>query len=233
MEHRAVVTQARGTVSEADFISKVYLWMSFGLGVSGLASAWLLSQPSLLQAIFTNGVLLIGLVIAEFGLVIWLSAAAMKMSATMASTVFLVYSFLNGITLTSVFLVYTGVSILTTFGVTAGTFLFFSVYGITTKKDLTSMGSLAMMGLFGVIIASVVNIFLKSTMLYWISTFVGIAVFLGLIAWDTQKLKSICALGFESEEAQKKVTILGALTLYLDFINLFILLLRIFGKRRD
>ncbi|MBI2094780.1 MAG: Bax inhibitor-1/YccA family protein [Candidatus Omnitrophica bacterium] len=202
-------------------------------GVSALAAFWLLTQPALLKAIFTNGLILIGLVVAEFALVIWLSVAAMRMSATAASLVFLAYSFLNGITLTSVLLVYTGVSVLSTFAITAGTFFFFSVYGMTTKKDLTSVGSLAIMGLFGVIIAGVINLFLKSTALYWVTTFIGIAVFLGLIAWDTQKLKNLHAMGFENVEMEKKASILGALTVYLDFINLFILLLRIFGKRRN
>lgn len=228
-----IVTGSRTQAAESFFISKVYLWMSAGLGISAVAAFWLMSQPELLKALFTNPVLMIGLVIAEIALVVWLSVAVLRMSASLASVIFIGYSFLNGITLTSILLVYTGVSVISTFAITAGTFLFFSVYGMTTKKDLTSIGGLMVMGLIGVIIAGVVNIFLKSTILYWISTFVGIAVFLGLIAWDTQKLKNIHAMGFESPEMESKVAILGALTLYLDFINLFILLLRIFGKRRD
>ncbi len=232
MDNRSL-TGVQAQVSESNFISKVYLWMSLGLAVSGLASFWLLAQPQLLKAVFSNNLLLIGLIVAELGLVVWLSMAALRMSSALASAVFLGYSFLNGITLTSVFLVYTGASVLSTFFITAGTFLFFSIYGATTHKDLTSVGSLAMMGLFGVIIASVVNIFLKSPVLMWITTFVGIAVFLGLIAYDTQKLKNIHAMGFEGVDTQKKVAILGALTLYLDFINLFIMLLRLFGKRRN
>ena len=232
MENKSV-TGLSVQASESSFISRVYLWMSGGLAVSALAAFWLLTQPVLLKAIFTNNLILIGLIVAEFALVIWLSAAAMKMSSTAASLIFLAYSFLNGITLTSVLLVYTGVSVLSTFAITAGTFFFFSVYGMTTKKDLTSLGSLAIMGLFGVIIASVINLFLKSTGLYWVTTFIGIAVFLGLIAWDTQKLKNLHAMGFENVEMEKKVSILGALTVYLDFINLFILLLRIFGRRRN
>ncbi len=232
MDEKLISTSGSQT-SESSFISKVYLWMALGLGLSAAASLWMLSQPALLKAVFTNNWLLIGLVVAELGLVVWLSAAVLKMSAALASLLFCGYSFLNGVTLTSIFLVYTGASILSTFAITAGTFLFFSLYGMTTKKDLTSMGALAMMGLFGVIIASVVNIFLKSPAVMWITTFVGIAVFLGLIAYDTQKLKNIHAMGFESAEMEKKGAILGALALYLDFINLFILLLRIFGRRRD
>jgi len=228
-----IVSGSRAQLVESDFISRVYRWMAVGLGVSALASYWLMMQPELLRMIISNHLLFFGLIIAEIALVIWLSAAAIRMSVPLAMTLFLGYSFLNGITLTPIFLIYTNVSIYSTFAITAGTFLFFSIYGMTTKKDLTSMGGLMTMGLIGIIIAGVVNIFLKSTMLYWISTFVGIAVFLGLIAWDTQKLKNIHAMGFESVDMQKKVAILGALTLYLDFINIFILLLRIFGKRRD
>jgi len=232
MDQRTI-TSSTGQAAESYFISRVYLWMSVGLGISAIASYWLMSQPELLRAMFTNRVLFFGLIIAEFGLVIWLSVAVMRMSASLASVIFLAYSFLNGITLTSVLIIYTGVSVMSTFAITAGTFLFFSIYGMTTKKDLTSIGSLLMMGLVGIIIAGIVNLFLKSPALYWISTFVGIAVFLGLIAWDTQKLKNIHAIGFQDSEMESRVAILGALTLYLDFINLFIMLLRIFGKRRD
>lgn len=228
-----MVSTSQTALSQSSFISKVYLWMAAGLGLSAAASFWLLTQPALLKLVFTNGFLMFGLIIVELALVVWLSAAVLRMSAGLASLLFCGYSFLNGITLTSVFLVYTGASVLSTFAITAGTFLFFSLYGMTTKKDLTSVGGLAMMGLFGVIIASVVNIFLKSPAVMWITTFVGIAVFLGLIAYDTQKLKNIHAMGFENAEMEKKGAILGALALYLDFINLFILLLRIFGRRRD
>ncbi|MBI4352589.1 MAG: Bax inhibitor-1/YccA family protein [Candidatus Omnitrophica bacterium] len=220
-------------VSESNFISKVYLWMSLGLGLSALGALWLLAQPALLKTIFTNNLLFIGIIVAELALVVWLSAAALRMSVGLATLLFCAYSLLNGVTLTSVFLIYTGVSVLSTFFITAGTFLFFSVYGLTTRRDLTSIGGLLTMGLFGVIIASVVNFFLKSPAVMWITTFVGIAVFLGLIAYDTQKLKSIHAMGFETAEVQRKSAILGALVLYLDFINLFLLLLRLFGRRRD
>jgi FtsH-binding integral membrane protein len=225
--------QSKTRVAESGFLSKVYLWMSLGLGMSAGASFWLLTQPAILKAIFTNQLLFFGIIIAEFALVVWLSAAAMRMSATQAAIVFSGYSLLNGITLTAVLLIYTGSSVFSTFAITAGTFLFFSVYGMVTKRDLTSVGSLAAMGLVGVIIASVVNIFLKSPAVMWITTFVGIAVFLGLIAYDTQKLKAIHAAGFENAEIEKRAALLGALRLYLDFINLFLLLLRLFGQRRN
>lgn len=232
MDNRTVV-RPEAQVSESNFISKVYLWMSAGLGLSAVGAFWLLTQPALLKALFTNGWALFAVVGVELGLVIWLSAAAMKMSSGLAVTLYAVYSFLNGVTLASLFIVYTGASVISTFAITAGTFLFFSVYGMTTGKDMTSVGSLAMMGLVGVIIASVVNIFLKSPAVMWITTFIGIAVFLGLVAYDTQKLKKLHAMGFESEEVGKKAAVLGALTLYLDFINLFLLLIRIFGRRRN
>ena len=232
MDDKSII-RSQSQASESNFISKVYLWMALGLGLSGAASFWLLSQPALLKLVFTNNWLLIGLVVAELALVMWLSAGITRMSAGLATGLFCGYSFLNGVTLTSIFLVYTGASVMTTFAITAGTFFFFALYGYTTKKDLTSMGGLLMMGLFGMIIASLVNVFLHSSTLMWITTFIGIAVFLGLIAYDTQKLKRFHAMGFESAEMEKKVAILGALTLYLDFINLFVLLLRIFGRRRD
>lgn len=233
MDQNSLSRSGAGSLTESGFLSKVYLWMSLGLFLSAASSFWLMSQPSLLKAVFTNNWLLIGLIVVELGLVIWLSAASMSMSPAMAGSVFCAYSLLNGVTLTSVFLVYTGASVMTTFAITAGTFLFFSVYGATTQKDLTNVGSLAFMGLIGMIIASLVNMFLKSPMLMWITTFLGIAVFLGLIAYDTQKLKRLYAIGMNDAAMEKRMAVLGALTLYLDFINLFILLLRLFGKRRD
>ena len=232
MDNKSIIG-SQAQASESSFISKVYLWMSFGLMVSAAGSFWILSQPALLKAVFTNNLLLFGLIGAELGLVIWLSAAIRTMGSGLAKGLFVGYSFLNGVTLASVFLVYTGSSIVQTFLITAGTFFFFALYGSTTKKDLTGVGNLAFMGLIGILLASVVNIFLKSSALMWVTTFIGIAVFLGLIAYDTQKLKALHAAGFENVEMEKKLAIMGALTLYLDFINLFILLLRIFGKRRD
>ena len=233
MADQKIITSVGEQASVSSFLSRVFLWMAAGLVVSTLGSFWLLSQPQLLTAIVKNQWIFFGLAIVEIGLVVWLSAAVMSMSAGLATLLFLVYSFLNGVTLSPLFLVYTGGSIATTFAVTAGTFFFFALYGLTTKRDLTAMGSLMAMGLIGVILASVVNIFLKSSGLNWAITFIAIAVFMGLIAWDTQKLKAMHAMGHENPELEKKMIILGALALYLDFINLFIQLLRIFGKRRD
>ena len=233
MDNRSTVTQAGSQADVSSFLSRVFLWMGLGLAVSAAGSWWLLSQPELLTTVVKNHWVFFGLVIAELALVIWLSAAAMRMSAGLATGVFLAYSFLNGVTLSPLFLVYTGSSIVNTFVVTAGAFFFFAVYGLTTKKDLTTMGGLMVMGLIGVILASLVNMFLKSAAFDWIITFVAIAVFLGLIAYDTQKLKRIHAMGFQSPADEKRVVILGALALYLDFINLFIQLLKIFGRRKN
>ena len=232
MDNKTVIN-AGAQASASDFISRVFIWMAGGLTVSTLGAFWLLSQPQLLAAVVKNQWIFFGLVIAELALVLWLSAAIRTMSAGLATILFMVYSFMNGVTLSPLFLVYTGGSLVTTFAITAGTFFFFALYGLTTKKDLTSMGGLMVMGLFGVILASIVNIFLKSAALEWIVTFVAIAVFMGLIAWDTQKLKAMHASVSNSADNEKRLVILGALMLYLDFINLFIQLLKIFGKRRD
>ncbi len=232
MENRTL-TQAESQISESNFLSKVFMWMALGLAVSAGGSFWILSQPELLTTLLKNNWVFFGLIFAELGLVMWLSMAIYRMSAGTATALFLFYSFVNGVTLSPVFLIYTGASIVSTFAVTAGTFLCFSVYGLTTKKDLTSVGGLMTMALFGVILASLVNVFLKSAALNWVLTFIAIAVFMGLIAYHAQKLKRIYAMGFESEEAQKKVVIIGALSLYLDFVNLFLQLLKLFGKRRN
>ena len=170
--------------------------------------------------------------IGELALVVYLTSAINRLSQTTAIAVFLLYSLLNGLTMSVIFLVYTTGSIASTFFVTAGTFAAMSIYGYTTKKDLSSIGNMAFMALIGVIIASVVNWFLQSEMLYWIVTYLGVAVFIGLTAYDTQKLKEIGSRGFVDQENMEKMSILGALTLYLDFINLFLFLLRILGNRR-
>jgi uncharacterized protein len=166
-------------------------------------------------------------------LVGYLVTAIQKMSAMTATIVFVLYSILNGVTLSAIFFVFTADSISNVFFITAGTFAAMSAYGYFTKKDLTKLGSILIMALIGLIIASVVNIFLNSEMLYWISSYVGVLIFVGLIAYDTQKLKKLnVVVGNEGTDDDKKEAIVGALTLYLDFINLFLFLLRIFGRRR-
>jgi hypothetical protein len=154
------------------------------------------------------------------------------MSASQATGTFMLYAGLTGVTFSSIFLVYTASSITSAFMTTAGTFGAMSVYGYTTKKDLTSWGSFLFMGLVGIIIASVVNIFLQSPAMYWLTTYAGVLIFVGLTAYDTQKIKNMNIIGNEGTEEDTKEAIMGALTLYLDFINLFLMLLRIMGDRR-
>ncbi len=173
-----------------------------------------------------------GLIIAELGLVMTLSAAIGRLQATTATLMFFAYSALNGLTLSAIFIAYTSASIANTFFVTAGTFGAMSLYGYATKRDLTSWGSFLFMGLIGVIIASVVNIFLRSEMIYWVVTYAGVIVFVGLTAYDTQQIKAMALQGFGDEESERKGAVIGALRLYLDFVNLFLMLLNIFGRRR-
>ncbi len=214
------------------FFQKVYLWMTAGLAVTALASFMMLSSQSAQQFLFGNRIIFYGLIFAELGLVIAMSAAINRISAATATLMFLGYSALNGITFAAVFLIYTNSSIASAFLVTSGTFAAMSIYGYATKRDLTGLGSFMFMGLVGIIIASVVNMFLRSEMIYWITSYVGVLVFVGLTAYDTQKIKQIGQAGFANEQDRHKAAILGALRLYLDFINLFLMLLRIMGNRR-
>jgi FtsH-binding integral membrane protein len=206
--------------------------MGLGLALTAIAALLTLSSPTLLKLIVGNKVIFFGLIIGELAMVIALSAAIRKMSAGTATLMFLAYSVLNGLTLSVIFLAYTSASIVSTFFITAGTFGAMSVYGMVTKRDLTSWGSFFFMGLIGLIIASVVNIFLQSTMIYWITSYIGVFIFIGLTAYDTQKIKRLGQAGFADSASRHKVAIMGALTLYLDFINMFLFLLRIFGDRR-
>ncbi|MDQ8750508.1 Bax inhibitor-1/YccA family protein [Elizabethkingia miricola] len=214
-------------------MSKVYGWMSLALVVTGLIAYLVAGSETLITAIMANKLLFYGLIIAEFGLVIWLSTRIAKMSTTTAIAAFMGYAVLNGLTLSLIFLIYTFSSIALTFFVTAGTFAVMSVYGYVTKTDLTKIGKIMMMLLVGIIIASLVNLFLKSPMIYWITTYVGVAVFVGLIAYDTQKIKNYFLELNGDESLMGRMAIMGALTLYLDFINLFLFLLRLFGGGRN
>ena len=214
------------------YITKVYNWMAVALLITGAVAYFTAGSEQLIQLIFGNRILFFGLIIGELLLVGYLSARIHKLSSYNATLLFLLYSALNGLTLSVVFMAYTMPSITSTFIITAGTFGAMSVYGYFTKSDLTKIGNLAFMALIGIIIASVVNLFMKSEMMYWIITYLGVAIFVALIAYDTQKLKRLAMQGFENEEHMEKGAILGALTLYLDFINLFLFLLRIFGNRK-
>ena len=211
---------------------RVYNWMTTGLGITGLVAYSVADTPALTDAIFGNPIIPIVLIIAQIGLVFWLASRVMQMSAQQATGIFVLYAALTGVTFSVIFLTYTASSITSTFLVTAGTFGAMSFYGYTTKKDLTSWGSFLFMGLVGIIIASVVNIFLQSSAMYWVITYAGVLIFVGLTAYDTQKIKEMNILGNEGTEEDTKEAIRGALTLYLDFINLFLMLLRIMGDRR-
>lgn len=214
------------------FLVRVYNWMASGLLLTGGVAYLVADSPTLSAIIFQNPLLLIGLIIGQLFMVFTLAGKVMKMHVKTASMVFWGYSVLNGLTFSFIFLVYTSSSITSTFLITAGTFGTMSLYGATTKKDLTSWGSFLFMGLVGIIIATVVNIFFQSPMMYWLVTYAGILIFVGLTAYDTQKILETNILGNEGTDEDTKEAIRGALTLYLDFINLFLMLLRLFGQRR-
>ena len=211
------------------FLRKVYGWMFVGLGVTAAVALGVASSPTLMQAIFGSKILFFGLVIAELGLVFFLSARVNKLAPAMASGLFLLYSALNGATLAAIFVMFTGTSIATTFFVTAGMFGALALYGSTTKRSLAGVGQFAFMGLIGLILASVVGMFLKSDGLQFVISIVGVIVFTALTAWDAQKLKAMATALPEGQTGSYAVV--GALSLYLDFINLFLFMLRFFGRR--
>jgi FtsH-binding integral membrane protein len=213
------------------FLQRVHFFMSLGLGATGLVALAVVSSPSAMAFIFGNRIIFPVLLIAELLMVIAFAPVAARVSASTAAAMFFGYAALSGVTFSVIFLQYTAGSIGTTFLITGGMFAGLSIYGATTKRDLSSIGSFCMMGLVGLILASIVNIFLASPMLYWLTTFAGVIVFTGLTAYDTAKLKALGAQAGEGEAATK-MALQGALILYLDFINLFLMLLRIFGNRR-
>ena len=210
---------------------KVYVWMTLALVITGVTAYGVATSPGLMMAIATNKLLFWGLIIAEFGLVVAISAAINKLSLTTATLLFVLYSVINGATLSFIFAIYTMSSIASVFFITAGTFAVMAVIGYTTKKDLTSMGRILFMALIGIIIATIVNIFLKSTGLQMIVSYLGVLIFVGLTAYDSQKIKQMLLMAPDAGEGAQKIALLGALSLYLDFVNLFIYLLRIFGRR--
>ena len=214
------------------FMIRVYNWMTAGLAITGFMAFYVSNSPAMMKIIFGNPIMPIALIITQIGLVFWLATRVMQMSASKATGVFMLYAGLTGITFSAIFMAYTTASIFSTFLVTAGTFGAMSLYGYTTKKDLTSWGSFLFMGLIGIIIASLVNMFMQSSMMHMIITYAGVLIFVGLTAYDTQKIKEMNILGNEGTEEDTKEAIRGALTLYLDFINLFLMLLRLMGDRR-
>ncbi len=225
-------TQTQVIVNE--FIRSVYNWMAIGLGLTGFIAFYVSNSPNMIRLIYGNQVLFFGLIIGELGLVFYLSARVQKIQASTATALFILYAALNGATLSFIFLIYTSSSITSTFFICAATFVACSIYGMITKRDLTSLGGFMAMGLIGIIIASVVNMFIRSSGMSMIISYIGVFVFVGLTAYDTQKLKRMAITQPAGLEAGvvRKGAIMGALTLYLDFINLFLMLLRILGNRR-
>ena len=209
---------------------KVYTWMTLALLITGVTAFGVASSPTLFMSLSK---MMWGLIIAELALVFILSGAINRLSLGTATLMFIGYSVLNGAMLSSIFLVYEPMVIAKVFFITAGTFGAMTVYGYTTKKDLTSMGKILFMALIGLIIATVVNMFLKSPGFDYILSYIGVAIFIGLTAWDSQKIKEMLQTQYDMSEGAQKLALLGALTLYLDFINLFLYLLRIFGNNRD
>ena len=215
--------------AERTFIGAVYRWMALGLLVTAGTAFLVASSPELLEVVVFNRWVFYGLMIAEFGLVIALSAMLPRLSAAAAGGLFLLYSALNGATLSIILLVYTGNSVALAFGITAGTFGAMSVYGTVTRRDLTSWSSFLMMGLFGVVIAGLVNLFLQSSAMQFVISCAAVVVFTGLTAYDTQKLRAYARAGGSTAAG---APVGGALSLYLDFINLFLAVLQLLGGRR-
>ncbi|MFJ1229745.1 Bax inhibitor-1/YccA family protein [Yersinia proxima] len=215
------------------YMAQVYGWMTCGLLLTAVVAWYAANTPAVMNFIFSSQITFFGLIIAQLGLVFVISGMVNRLSGSMATSLFMLYSALTGLTLSSILIMYTGASIASTFIICAGMFGAMSVYGYTTKRDLSGMGSMLFMGLIGIVLASIVNIWLKSPALMWAVTYIGVLVFVGLTAYDTQKLKNMGAqLDSNDRDNFRKYSIVGALTLYLDFINLFLMLLRIFGNRR-
>lgn len=227
-------TQAAASSAVSVYMRHVYQWMTGGLALTSAVAYGVANTPAIRDMIMGNSMVMILLVIAQIALVIALSAAIHKMSASAATGLFLLYSALTGAMLSSIFVVYPIASIGTVFLTTSATFLAMSIYGAVTKRDLTGMGNFLFMGLIGIIIAMVVNIFIKSTMMNFIICCIGVLVFTGLTAYDTQKLRAFgSGAPLEDGAAMRRGAILGALTLYLDFINMFIMMLQLFGGNRN
>lgn len=212
---------------------KVYLWMTLALMITGITAAGVANSPNILALIYSSQVVMWGIIIAEFGLVIYISARLEKLSLSTATTLFALYSILNGVMLSSIFLLYSTAIISKVFFITAGTFGVTVLYGYATKKDLSSLGNILFMALIGLVIATIVNVFMKSAMFDLILSYIGVIIFVGLTAWDSQKIKHMMMVQQDADESAQRLALIGALSLYLDFINLFLYLLRIFGRSND
>ena len=225
--------RTRTQIQINEFIRSVYNWMAIGLGLTGFVAFYVSNSEAMMRLIFGNRLVFFGLIIGELALVFSISARVNKMRASTATFLFLLYAALNGATLSTIFLIYTKSSITSTFFICAATFVASSIFGMVTKRDLTSMGQFMFMGLIGIVIASVANLFVHSSGMSLIVSYIGVIVFVGLTAYDTQKLKTMAISQPDGLDGGtiRKGAILGALTLYLDFINLFLMLLRILGSR--
>lgn len=228
MENNIIISEDQVKAKQSAFITNVYGLMTGALAITGVLSWYVSNNVDLLMQVASYFKILL---IVEFLVVLGMTAIINTVSVSVARALFVLYAALNGLTFGVIFSMFTGESIASTFFITAGTFGAMSLYGYFTKKDLTSWGRILMMALIGIVIASVVNMFMHSEAIYWLTTYIGVVVFVGLIAYDTQKLKAL-AVNIEGEEVTHKASIIGALALYLDFINLFLMLLRIFGRRR-
>jgi FtsH-binding integral membrane protein len=230
-----VIQKAQVQVRVNSFVRSVYNWMAIGLGITGVVAYGVANSPGVTEIIFGSQLIFFGLIIAQLAMVYMISARIQRMQASTATMLFILYSALNGATLSSIFLVYAQSAITSTFFICAATFTACSVYGWTTRRDLTTMGGFLTMGLIGIVIASVVNMFIQSSAVSTIVSYIGVLVFVGLTAYDTQDIKNMALSqpGDIDAGAVRKGAILGALKLYLDFINLFLMLLRIFGSGRD
>lgn len=213
------------------FLTRTYLWMTLALLVTGVTAFVTANSPAIQSLIFGNSWTWLVLIIVQFGVVIALSAAISKMSPIVATIVFFLYAALTGVVFSVLVFSYTATSIASTFVVTGGLFGIMAIYGLTTHRDLTAVGTLGFMALIGIILMSLVNIFLRSETVYWIISIVGVLIFVGLIAYDNQKLRRMATQVDANSDQGQKASILGALALYLDFINLFLFLLRLMGRR--
>lgn len=229
----AKVYASKAKAVQATLMRNVYTWMTLALVITGLVSLYVAKSYTLLSMIVENRMLFWGLLIAEIGLVIYLSARIHRIAFSTATLLFIAYSILNGVTLAFIFMIYTMSSIATTFFVTAGTFGVMALYGYVTKKDLSRIGNICIMALIGLIIASLVNLFLHNSMMDLIISGIGVLIFTGLTAYDSQKIKQLLTgEDISINDTTQKIALMGAMTLYLDFINLFLYLLRFLGDRK-
>ena len=230
-EYRDAAAQ-QTAVNVGAMMTKVFGWMTAALAITAVVAMYVAQDRALQEAVVGNRVVFIGLLLGELALVWAIGSAVGRTSAGVATVLFVIYAVANGLTLSVLFLVYQLGSLASTFFVTSATFGVMALYGYTTRRDLTSLGSMLFMLLIGLIIASIVNMFLASSMLYWIITYAGVAIFVGLTAYDAQKIKAMAQRVAPGTREGQAVAIYGALILYLDFINLFLLLLRLMGRRK-